>query len=311
MVGLFRRSPRFHLLVILLPLVLLFPADSRASNRPGVTDPPLRGVYRAEGSPRESFTWFPEDRLYEPYLANPRTPRFALNFFSVAGEEIPRTGTSRLAIEMGSTFELVRFWKRWQVDLGIGFIGWFDRDHSLDNIGWDGIYSLSLSRGWGDLGGLRFQFLHISSHRGDEFVNRVRAEGFPTLGDRINYTREELSIGFRLNVTSRLGGYLEGGWGTLLNNKNLQEPGRLQTGLEYKGSLSRWLKGLGWHTALDLESFEENDWNLDTTVVTGLSLDRGEGVWRLELEYHNGRVPLGEFFRSEEEYIGVGLSMEP
>lgn len=306
----FTDLPGFYLataICTLISFVLLSIPSLHAQSPPGI-----RTFEHNPSTGRDSFQLFPGKTLFRPYLANPRTPRFGISFFSVSGEEIPLSGTSRVEIDLGGTFEIVRFWRHWQVDLGLGFVGWFDRDRSLDNIGWDGIYSLSLSRRLDARSALRFQFLHDSSHRGDEFVIRARDKARrPKIGERIDYTREELNIGYRRDLTGRLGWYAEGGWGILLNNDDLQEHGRLQTGLEFRDTLPDWFRGLGWYAALDLESFQENDWNLDTTLESGFTLTRGEGTWRLGFEYHSGRVPIGEFFLAEEDYISFGLWMEP
>lgn len=97
----------------------------------------------------------------------------------------------------------------------------------------------------------------------------------------------------------------------LLNNEELLEPGRLQAGFEFRDSLRRLRQGLGWYTSLDLESFQENDWNLDTRLETDFSRSRGRGSWQLGIEYRQGRVPIGEFFFAEEDYVGFRLWMVP
>ena len=62
--------------------------------------------------------------------------------------------------------------------------------------------------------------------------------------------------------------------------------------------------------ALDLQSWEERDWRLDLALQAGLRFDSLGRVWRLGVQYTDGRVPLGEFFQYTEAALAVGLWLE-
>ena len=63
--------------------------------------------------------------------------------------------------------------------------------------------------------------------------------------------------------------------------------------------------------SLDLGSLEERNWQIDSTLQLGLLVPSGTRRWRAGLGYHEGSVPLGEFFQVDESYISFGLWLDP
>lgn len=290
--------------VLLLGVVLLGVSTTPIRSQSSSPEPSFRPVSPRSDADTSGVEFFPEGELYPVYVLSPRTPRFGVGLQYTTDGRIPGTSKDRLSISMGGQYGIVRFGKNWQLDFGAGFLGWFDRGFSLDNIGWDGIYTGSLSHRFSEWLRLRLAFQHVSAHKGDEYVIR-------TGEDRVDYTREEWALGLRYDLTDRLSGYLEGGWGVVFSNENLQEPGRLEAGLEFRDSLPEWNRHLGWYLMGDFESMEERDWQIDSRVGVGLSFTRGERLWRLGILYHRGRVPLGEFFQNDEDYVEFGFWMDP
>lgn len=274
--------------------------SSLVSTRPQSTVP--------SGSER-SFLLFPKAHLYPEYIADPRRPNFSAQFMSFSKTEIADTGKQRYGFKFGSRFELLQFHpsgrpdRGWQLGVEAGFLGQFDREHSDDNIGWDGIYGLIASFRASDTRAYKFGLHHVSSHVGDEHAERTGRQ-------RINYTRGELVAGISWSVNDRWRTYSETGWGYDLRNDALQEPWRLQLGWEYVVPTRLWQKRLDWYVAMDLSSTEERDWNIDTTVQTGIAFRRGDRIWRLGIEYYNGRSLIGEFFQDDERYISIGLWLD-
>jgi len=76
----------------------------------------------------------------------------------------------------------------WQVSIEAGFDAIFDSQNRLDVVGWDGNYGLMLTTASSSPIALKIAVPHISAHVGDEYQERI---GHP----RINYTRDELSVG--------------------------------------------------------------------------------------------------------------------
>jgi hypothetical protein len=264
-------------------------------------------AYPSEDVPdRGGVTLFPPGDLYPHYIADPHRVGFGVQWLSFTDARIPGSGVNRVALRAGGRFGIARLHpseeaeRGWQVSLEGGFNAQFDADHSLDNIGWDGRYGLVIttaqSRQWAFKAGV----LHDSSHVGDEYMERTGRR-------RIGYTRHELAAGASWLPTERFRTYGEAAWGYELSNKQLQEPGRVQFGLEY-GSPGTLGKGrTGWYGAADLSAMEERDWRVDRCLQVGLAAHAGSRTWRFGVEWYRGRPPMGEFFQYTEEYVSLGL----
>lgn len=281
-----------------------------------------------------TWTWLPPGSIYDPYLAEINRPGMGVTLLGVQESGIEGAGEVRFGLKLGGRFGLLRIapggdrtgrregaGRAWQLDLGAGFYGQFDIDNSLDNLGWDGLYSLTLSNaptaGRGPAFKLGVQ--HWSSHVGDELSERTGRE-------RIGYTREEIVAGVSLPLVGARTGttgsgplarlYGEAAYGTTGNAEDpagveIQEPGRVQVGFEWESPGSVGASGrVGWYAALDANSFEERDWNVDLSLGTGLLIDGGDRRWRAGVVLYDGRNPVGEFFRVDERYALLGLWLD-
>lgn len=256
----------------------------------------------AAGAVRADFQMFPSSNLYPSYVASPRQPGFGVLVLSIPDPDIPDSGDRRVNLRLGGRFGLVRV-DRWQLDIEAGFTGQFDIVHSLDNIGWDGLYGLLVSTDLGNGVSLQLGGKHISSHVGDEYAERTGRR-------RIEYTREEVAAGVAWSISERWRTYGELGWGYAPREHIGQEPGRLQFGLEHESAGS--LGGrVGWYAALDLGAFEERDWQVDPTLQLGLLIPAADRRWRAGVEIHDGSVPIGELYRNDETYVALGLWLAP
>lgn len=262
----------------------------------------LLGGVICQAIPARSLSLFPEGVQYEPYLASPTEPRFKLGRITVNDPEIPKTGETRWELKAGRNISFLRLGRDSQINLLGGFMASFDTEESTDSIAWDGLFGAQYVLNLSPRDRLKVEYFHQSAHRGDEFLLR-------TGRDRIDYTRQELNLGFSRHWFPRLRTYAEAGWGFTLRNPNLQEAGRLQTGLEYgvPGEVVHAGDSSGWFLAADFESYEELDWQVDSTVSIGVFGLRNGELWRLGLELRDGRTPYGEFFRSDETYVGLSV----
>lgn len=250
-----------------------------------------------------SFQVFPPSNLYPGYVADPRRPEFGLTVLAVPDPEIPDSGDRRFGLKLGGRFGLLRV-RGWQFDIEAGFTGQFDIDHSLDNIGWDGTYAFLLSRALGEGLAVQAGGKHISSHVGDEYAERTGRR-------RIDYTREEIAAGVSWVAAPGWRTYAEAGWAFEPKEDVGQEPGRLQVGLEHEAPGSLPGGRLGWYAAMDLGALEERSWQVDPTLQAGLLVPSGDRLWRVGLGYHDGTVPIGEFFQVDERYVVLGLWLSP
>ena len=107
-------------------------------------------------------------------------------------EPFPHSPLTRLGA--GGRFGLMRIepakpdGRVWQVSIEAGFDAIFDSQNRLDVVGWDGNYGLMVTTASSSPIALKIAVPHISAHVGDEYQERT---GRP----RINYTRDELSVG--------------------------------------------------------------------------------------------------------------------
>jgi Protein of unknown function (DUF1207) len=260
----------------------------------------LAGSHAAAGV---AFELFPDSNLYPRYVADPRHPGFAVTILGFPDPKIPDSGDRRVGLKLGGRFGLLRV-GGWQADIEAGFTGQFDIEHSLDNIGWDGTYGFLASSAFANGVSVQLGAKHISSHVGDEYAERTGRR-------RIEYTREELAAGIAWAIDDRWRTYAEAGWGYDPREEIGQEPGRLQFGLEHEAPGTIGHGRLGWYAALDLGALEEKDWQVDPTLQAGLLVPAGSRRWRIGLGYHSGTVPIGEFFRVDEDYFALGLWLDP
>jgi hypothetical protein len=101
--------------------------------------------------------------------------------------------------------------------------------------------------------------------------------------------------------------YGEYGHGVVLRNSDLQKPGRIQAGLEWRPVEAVLVPYRGWYGAADLSAMEERNWKIDVSVHAGYRIDTVDKTWRIGFNWHTGRPPIGEFFQHTESYLGIGL----
>lgn len=245
---------------------------------------------------------FPQDQVYPAYLANPLRSTFSIQTLFFDKSSIANTGDRRFGLKLGGRVGLYRKRSKqrtWQLTLEGGFHGHFDRGYSEDNVGWDGIYAMSFDVRENEELAWRLGLHHISSHIGDEIAQR-------TGRTRINYTRQEARAGLMWVFLPHWQSYAEMGWAYDVNNKVLQKPWRAEVGIQYE-KLRNVFNRFGFYTALDVSTYEESNWDINTTIQIGLLSATDERRWRFGLEYYDGRSQLGEFFQDTEQYIGLGL----
>lgn len=252
------------------------------------------------------FLYLAPGNLYPPYAADPFRVGFGIESVRVSKPGIADSSRNRVNLRAGGQLSFVRFQPIDQPDLGweLTLIGGFndqnDVRHSLDNIGWDGHYGLLATAV--PLHGLAFKFglLHVSSHVGDEFLERTGRL-------RIGYTRQEVAAGASWFFSERWRLYTETGRAFFMGNRDLQEPWRAQVGLEYESAPKLWNRRMSWYAAVDSQSMQERDWRVDVAVQAGVVVRSAGRTWRIGLQWYNGRPPISEFFQSTEQYMSFGL----
>jgi len=94
-----------------------------------------------------------------------------------------------------------------------------------------------------------------------------------------------------------------------MRNVELQDPWRVEGGLEFEDAHRFWKGRLGYYAAIDVTAYEESDWHRDITIQAGLLLPVTGLVrtYRFGIEYRDGRSIIGEFFQDKETYWALGL----
>lgn len=273
--------------------------------------PPLIAQQSPEPREAEASRWvaFPAGRLFPTAIADPTAPGTGTAVLAVSDANIEDAGAQRVALQLGGQFGVVRWQpsgeRGWAMQLGIdgGFRGQFDMNSKVDNLGWDGMYSLTLAAARPSGLALKFATMHTSSHLGDEYIERTGRQ-------RINYTRQELLLGVSWPATRALRAYAEIGGAVHMLNDELQRPWRAQAGAELlKPGWFRHDLG-GWYAAVDATTWEERDWAVDLSAQLGVFYPAGDRRWRAGIGFHHGRVPLGEFFQDTETWWSLGFDLD-
>ena len=246
---------------------------------------------------------FPEKQQYPSYLADPTAVTFNAQTMYFDSTAIAQTGKRRVDLKLGASlpiYETRLSDQIWQLTLIGGFHGQFDSENSQDNIGWDGIYGIDIASRLNDSLAVHFGMKHISSHIGDEYAERTGRL-------RVNYTRQEVRAGVAWHLQPSLIVYTDLAYGYDLRNDALQEPWRIQIGGQYYHPAAFMDNRARWYGAVDISSYEENNWHKNYTVQTGLAIQSGLHLWRIGLEYYDGKAQIGEFFQDQERYISLGV----
>lgn len=258
-----------------------------------------------------AWTFAPVEAAYPPYLADPRRPTTSASHMVSWSSDLNErfdTGSNRFDLRIGERFEAVerRDGDRiWQFSIGAGFFGLFDQEHQLDSIGWDGWYAGHLSLRWAEPWAAKFSYRHLSSHLGDEFIERTGRE-------RIRYTREDVTLA--LAWTSEPGWTIYGELGSATHlSAGADGRGYAQAGWQWHRPNPTIWNRFGWSTAIDLQSFEGDDWEPNLTAEAMLILPDRQGRDRLRagFVFHHGRVPVGELHRFRESSLSFRIGWEP
>jgi hypothetical protein len=244
----------------------------------------------------------PAGHLFQPLLADPRWPHFSASYrYYLDNPELGHVG----AVSFGETIPLFRgngfADSQWEVGIQGGVFALFQMDApSKDLVNAD--YFGSLFGTWrrGAFSALGRVF-HQSSHLGDELLLRTRLE-------RINLTYE--SVDLKLSYDLPFGLRVYGGGGYLFNQEPASlKPWAVQGGVEFRSPSTIAAGHIRPVAAVDLQSREENRWNLDVSVRAGIQLENVRVLERnlqLLVEYFHGNSPDGQFYKQRIDYLGLG-----
>jgi hypothetical protein len=260
---------------------------------------------RSAPGPATGGGWslFPEERLFEPLLADPRWPHFGLTF-----DRYHRSGIPKLvhvaAVSLGEQFNAFGFdgGSAGKFDLGLqpAVFGIFNLDApSLDLVNADYRLGVPLDyrNRWFSAEALVY---HHSSHLGDEFL-------MDTPLTRINLSYEA----FQVRVSADWNAFrVYLGAQRIFHTEPSLEPWSAQQGIEFVSPTAFLNDSLRPIVALDVREQQENGWSPNLSFRAGVEFSSPERRRRrvqLLLEYYRGFTPNGQFYHERIETLGLGL----
>ena len=274
--------------------IVVKPADA---GKPGV-------VSRITGITGESEA-FPTGDLFRPLLADPKQSQF---FVSINNFESSGVRYTMASVGFGETFGLYRFFGSREGDglqlsvEGSLFAQFNLNTSSFDLLNADYTIGIPFTYRYGD-NSLRFRVYHQSSHLGDELLLSANHP------ERVNLSYEAIELIYSRDWRDWR---VYGGGEYLIHN----DPGDLKPlsahwGIEYHGS-----NPLLWNgrpiVGVDMKSFEEHNWAIDTSVKAGLEFGHpnpGQRRLRLMALWYKGFDPRGQFYINKVEYYGLEVSL--
>lgn len=292
------------------PTDLLQEAAQPPSNAPALSPEDLASHWddyglvqhpQYSGSRGQAYEWqlMPQGLIYRSYLAGAKESRFR----SVWNDE--RHDGGIWDITLGGNVGLLRYGttgdvrpEGWQLGIeGAGLVR-LDIDEERDVMASD--YRFGIPITWGDsIHQVKVAYYHLSSHVGDEFL--LKHSGF----NRLNYSRDVLVLGHSLYPSEDFRVYAEVGYAF---NADVCEPWEFQFGFDYAPGGRTGARGAPF-AAVNAHLREEVDFGGNFVAQTGWAWRRGPatGMYRIGLEYYNGKDDQFSFFNESVQKIGFGM----
>ena len=283
-------------------------AVSEGNGAAEIPQPPLRDetarsqpLGDGQAGPQDAWTWqtLPDGLIYHSYLAGPKEPRFASQWV-----HDPHEGWL-WDVALGGRVGLFRYGTEdafhpegWQLDMEGAAFPRLDCDESLDLMSCDYRFGIPLTYGTGPYQ-VKFAAYHLSSHLGDEWMLK-----HPDV-ERINYSRNALVWGNSYYCTPNLRAYGEVGWAFYADGG--ARPWEFQVGLDYSPAEPTGRRPVPFF-ALNGYLREDVNFGGSFAAQTGYQW-RGETnhLFRAGMEYYVGKSDQLEFFRQNENKIGLAL----
>jgi len=260
-------------------------------------------VSLGETTPKKG-EFLPLGRLFDPLIADPRTPHFSAAYQEYKHDsELETVAAVSLGMPVAIYEGNFPGAGRWQVGIEGAVFSIFDLDApSADLINADYWLGFPLSYRWNNFSSM-LRLYHQSSHLGDEYLLRNRT-------NRVNVSYEGVDLRLSYDLFKKVVRVYGGGGYIIRKEPDDLERLSAQAGMEIR---SPWAF-LGQHfrpvAGLDVQTREESDWNLDWSARAGLQFEseklRDRNL-QLMLEYYRGSSPNGQFFERRIEYWAIGI----
>ncbi len=146
---------------------------------------------------------------------------------------------------------------------------------------------------------VKLAYYHLSSHLGDEFL--LKNPGF----NRLNYSRDEIVLGYSYRPVAPLRLYAEAGWAFFAD---VAEPWEFQFGFDFAPAGATGIDGAPF-VAANGHLREEVDFGGNFVIQAGWAWRRSptSGIFRAGVQYFNGKSEQFSFFDDYESKFGAGL----
>jgi len=248
----------------------------------------------------------PTGHLFKPLLADPRWAHFSAAYRNYIGRNVD--GNHNGSVSFGETIPFYRAnlgqtTIQWETGLQATVFSDFNLGaESSDLINSDFIASVYSSMRAGKFSAFA-RIYHQSSHLGDEFLLRTRADL-----ERINLSYEgaDLRLSYELPYGVRVYG---GGGGIFHKEPSELKPWSVQSGVEFRSPWRIEFAAVRPIIAVDLKNHEQTNWSTDVSARAGIQFENFQTFGRklqFLLEYFNGNSPTGQFYIDKVEYLGIG-----
>jgi len=246
----------------------------------------------------------PPGQLFVSLLADPRWPHFSATYQRYFDDDQLRDVAST---SFGEMFGIYRFGgpggSVMEVGIQAGVFAIFDLDaESFDLINADYLVGIPLTTKKDNFSNIT-RIFHQSSHLGDEFLLRGRAD------ERVNLSYESLHSLFSYELPAGFRTYAGGGYIFHSDPPDL-DPWSTQFGIEYRSPWTVMGGALRPVAAVDIQNRQESNWDTDISSRAGVQFENPNFQGRkmlFLLEYYHGKSPHGQFYESNIEHFGAGL----
>jgi hypothetical protein len=249
----------------------------------------------------QAYQWqlMPQGLIYRAYLAGEKESRFRSEWNHT------NSGRNIWDVTLGGNVGVLRYGttgdvrpQGWQLGMEGASQVRLDQDQHLDVDAADFRFGIPMT--WGDsIYQQKFAFYHLSSHIQDEYL--LKHPGFP----RLNYSRNVFVWGHSIYPTDNFRVYAEVGYGFYVD---VSKPWEFQFGVDYSPNYGTGARGAPF-AAINGHLRQEVNYGGNLNVQAGWAWRRSpaSGLYRVGVEYFNGKDDQFSFFNDSLQKIGFGM----
>jgi len=274
---------------------------------PGLLGIPTSGSAQV-GESRGSRGWFPTEAPFERLIASPREVQFRGAFVFADREEVRGFEGRNLEaiVAIGQTVGIFRFDENDGMDGAITlhmefgiFTRFFMEESTRDLIHADFRVGLPIQYRVGPWQ-LRVGYRHLSSHIGDDYLNR-----FPGPVEQTSKDGFVGDLAYRVNDAVRVYGGADLNFHTNL----FMSRGSLRGGVEFEDIVEGEEDAYWPFLAADAEYFSLSE-DVGVNVTGGIGFRVRGRLMKAEARGHFGVSAMGQFREAEESFFGLGIRIE-